>query len=122
MTKILVMDNEASLRDEVMSRLVSEGYEVISAEDSTVGVQYAIRHQPDLIVCDITLPPLDGYSVLLEILANPRTMAIPFIFLTTAPPEKDMYPRLPVDTVHYLTKPFTDGEFLQAIHTRLENK
>jgi len=116
------MDSEVSLHDEVMSRLVTEGYEVISAEDSTVGVQYAIRHQPDLIVCDVTLPPLDGFSVLLEIRANPVTMGIPFIFLTTVPPEKDKYPRLPVDTVHYLTKPFTDGEFLQAIYTRLEKK
>src|SRR5215471_14572483 len=78
MTKILVIEDEAMLREEVVDWLTFEGYEAVGAEDGLAGVEQAAQHLPDLIVCDITMPRLDGYGVLLEIHANPTTADIPF--------------------------------------------
>ncbi|MHB8624976.1 MAG: hybrid sensor histidine kinase/response regulator [Aggregatilineales bacterium] len=122
MTKILVIEDEAILREEVIVWLTLEGYEAMGAEDGTAGVMSAFRNLPDLIVCDITMPRLDGYGVLLEIHTNPATARIPFIFMTARASHDDIRAGMSFGVDDYLTKPFSRLEFLQAIQSRLEKK
>src|SRR5689334_12711874 len=82
MTKILLIEDEGPLRGEVAEWLTFEDYEVIQASDGIAGVEAVFQHQPDVILCDIMMPKLDGYGVLLETNANPATVATPFIFMT----------------------------------------
>ena len=122
MTKILVIEDEGMLREEVMDWLTFEDYEAIGAEDGLAGVVAAARHLPDLIVCDVTMPRLNGYGVLLEINANPRTAGIPFIFMTARASHDDIREGMSLGADDYITKPFTRLELLQTIRARLEKK
>src|SRR5476651_644800 len=90
MTKLLLIEDEAILRGEVAEWLTFEGYDVISAEDGVVGVEYATRDLPDLIISDITMPRLDGYGVLLEMHSNSATAHIPFILVTARASHDDI--------------------------------
>lgn len=120
MMKILVIEDETILREEVVEWMKWEGYEVFSASDGIAGVNEAFQHQPDLIICDITMPLLDGYGVLLELRANPSTAAIPFIFVTARALHEDVRKGMSLGADDYITKPFTRMELLQAVQTRLE--
>ncbi|MGZ8941045.1 MAG: response regulator transcription factor, partial [Limisphaerales bacterium] len=122
MTKILVIDDEAILREEIVEWLTMEGYTANSAEDGLIGVETAFRQLPDLIVCDITMPHLDGYSVLAELHANPATAAIPFIFVMARVTHEDIRHGMSLGADDYITKPFTRLELLQAIQSRLAKK
>ncbi len=122
MTKILVIEDEAMLREEVMDWLTFEDFEVLGAEDGLAGVAAATEHSPDLIVCDITMPRLNGYGVLLEINANPKTAGIPFIFMTARAAHDDIREGMRLGADDYITKPFTRLELLQTIQARLEKK
>ena len=79
--KILVVEDEQSLRKDIIEMLSYEGFEVIGAENGRVGIEQAREHLPDLIICDIMMPEVDGYSVLDELRKETQTAAIPFIFL-----------------------------------------
>src|SRR5258708_24986535 len=103
MTKILLIEHEAILRGEVAEWLTFEGYEVISAEDGVVGVEYATRDLPDLIVSDITMPRLDGYGVLLEMHANIATAHIPFILVTARASHEDIRHGMALGQHDYIT-------------------
>lgn len=120
MPTILVIEDESLLRVEVAEWLMFEGYTAITAEDGVVGVEKALQHQPDLIVCDIMMPRLDGYGVLLEIRSNSETADIPLIFLTARAAHEDIRAGMNLGADDYLTKPFTRVELLQAIKSRLE--
>ncbi len=120
--KILVIEDEAILRDEIVEWLTLEGYEACGAVDGIAGINQAFQCQPDLIVCDITMPRLDGYGVLLELRANALTMDTPFIFLTARASHGDMRRGMDLGADDYITKPFSRLELLQAIQTRLEKK
>src|SRR5687768_634463 len=122
MTKILVIDDEAILRTEVVEWLTLEGYEAASAADGMEGINEAFHYLPDLIVCDITMPILDGYGVLLELRSNPTTAHIPFIFVTARAAYEDVRQGMDLGADDYITKPFTRLELLQAIQTRLAKK
>lgn len=122
MTKILVIEDEAILRGEVIEWLQLEDYEAISAPDGMAGVEMAYVHLPDLIVCDITMPRLDGYGVLLEMRSNPKTAAIPFIFVTARAAHEDIRRGMILGADDYITKPFTRLDLLQAIQSRLNKK
>ncbi len=122
MTKILVIEDEAILREEMVEWLTLEDYEAIGAEDGVIGVECALKYQPGLIVCDITMPRLDGYGVFLELHANPATAHIPFIFLSARAALEDIRRGMTLGADDYITKPFTRGELLLAIETRLEKK
>lgn len=122
MTKILVIEDEAILREEIGEWLLLEGYTAVVAEDGMVGVEAAFRHLPDLIVCDILMPHLDGYGVLLEIHSNPATVEIPFIFLTAKAAHAEIRKGMDLGADDYITKPFTRLELLQAIEARLAKK
>jgi CheY-like chemotaxis protein len=90
MPKILVIEDETILREEVAEWLTLEDYEAITAENGMAGLEAAFRLRPDLIACDITMPLLDGYGVLLELNTNPATADIPFIFVTARAAHEDM--------------------------------
>ncbi len=122
MTKILVIEDETILREEVVAWLTLEGYEAFSAEDGIAGVDAALRHQPDLIVCDVLMPRLDGYGVLLEVRNNQTILDIPFIFVTARAAYEDIRKGMALGADDYLTKPFTRLDLLQAIQARLAKR
>lgn len=122
MTKILVMEDEQSLLEEVLDMLRFEEFDAIGAENGEVGVRMAREHLPDLIICDIMMPKLNGYGVLLELHSDPSTSMIPFIFLTAKADREQLRYGMDLGADDYITKPFTHDELLNAIHTRLERQ
>ncbi len=120
MTTILVIEDMEALREEIAEILSFEGYEILTAPNGLVGVALAEKHQPDLILCDIAMPELDGYGTLNALRANPQTATIPFIFLTAKVSKADMRQGMELGADDYLTKPFTAQELLAAIDARLK--
>ncbi|HVO70704.1 MAG TPA: ATP-binding protein, partial [Aggregatilineaceae bacterium] len=94
----------------------------IGAENGVLGVEMARKHLPDLIVCDIMMPQLDGYGVLLALRSEPATCMIPFIFLTAKADRKHIRYGMELGADDYVTKPFTHDEFIGAIYSRLERQ
>lgn len=120
MTTILVIEDVESLREEILETLSYEGFDVLGAENGLVGVQMAKTYQPDLIVCDIAMPELDGYGTLAALRKESRTSMIPFVFLTAMSEKNDMRQAMQLGADDYLTKPFTSSELLGAIASRLQ--
>jgi len=117
-----VIEDETFLREEILDWLHYEGYEAFGAENGRLGIQRAERELPDLIICDISMPELDGYGVLLNIHARPETAAIPFIFITAKASRRDIRRGMELGADDYIAKPFTNVELFQAINTRLHKK
>jgi DNA-binding response OmpR family regulator len=122
MNKILLIEDNAELRENTSEILSLASYVVISAENGKVGVDMAIRESPDLIVCDIMMPELDGYGVLQILSKNAETSNIPFIFLTARTEKTDIRKGMNLGADDYLIKPFDDTELLNAIETRLRKR
>lgn len=122
MNKILVIEDEAQTRDIFMKCLDFEGFWAIEAENGTKGVELAQTHLPDLIVCDIMMPDMDGYSVLAALRRLPQTRAIPLIFLTAKVTMLELRRGMELGADDYLTKPCTVEQFLAAIVTRLQRQ
>lgn len=122
MAKILVIEDEANLREDIVELLTLEGHNVVSASDGVEGVNSALQHQPDLIICDIMMPRLDGYEVLLDLRANSLTQFVPFIFLTAKAARDDLRTGMEMGADDYITKPFTRIDLLRAIEKRLDLK
>ena len=122
MKKILVIEDEEPVRDNILELLNAEGFKVVSAPNGSSGVKLAQQHQPDLILCDIMMPELDGYGVLDSLRQDPATATIPFIFLTAKTDKTDLRQGMELGADDYLTKPFTVDELLNAIATRLEKQ
>ncbi len=120
MKSILVIDDNTALRENTAEILELAGYEVWVAENGKQGVDMAIKQQPDLIVCDIMMPELDGYGVLHLVRKNPATVATPFIFLTAKTERSDLRKGMEMGADDYITKPFDDLELLNAIEVRLK--
>jgi DNA-binding response OmpR family regulator len=119
--KILVIEDEADLRANVSRFLKAEGYEVAAAANGAAGVESAIAEMPDLIVCDITMPEMDGFGVLFTLRENVSTSKIPFIFLTASTRTYDRQWGVELGANDYITKPFKLEELLTAIRKRLES-
>ncbi len=122
MPKILVIDDEDILRREIVEFLTFEGYTALEVSDGIAGIQVAMDEQPDLILCDITMPKLDGYGVLLELRTYPATMNIPFIFMTARVAQEDIRMGMNSGADDYITKPFRMQELIKAIEARLSKK
>ena len=122
MNKILVIEDEESLRENLLERLTAENFDTISAENGLDGVLLAREHRPDLIICDVMMPELDGYGVLSLLRGDQITATIPFIFLTAKADKVDLRQGMELGADDYLTKPFTKAELLGAIAARLKNK
>src|SRR5258707_6017674 len=122
MTKILVIEDETLLREEVLDWLTFENYEVYGAENGLAGVEAALHYLPDLVISDITMPRLDGYGVLLELHSNPQTSSVPFIFMTARAAHDDVRKGMASGADDYITKPFTRRELLDTVQSRLQKK
>ena len=119
MTKILIIEDEAIIREEVLTWLEVEGYEVIGAENGKQGLELIFDAQPDLVLCDINMPQMDGHQVLIELRSRQEYIDLPFIFLTASADRESMREGMKLGADDYITKPFTYEEVVTAIKTRL---
>ncbi len=119
MKRILVIEDEAQMRRNLVTILRLERFEPLAAENGKHGVDLARREQPDLILCDVMMPELDGYGVLKELHNDPATMHIPFIFLTARGERTDLRSGMNLGADDYLIKPIDKADLLRAIQTRL---
>ena len=122
MTKILVIEDEQPVRENILELLDAEGFDAIGAENGRIGVQLALQSVPDLVICDVMMPEVDGYGVLNALRQDPTTATIPFIFLTAKAAKADLRQGMNLGADDYLTKPFTIAELLGAIATRLQKQ
>ena len=122
MQTILVVEDEELLRKNIVEALECLFFEVLEAENGAVGVQLAQKHLPDLVLCDIMMPELDGYGVFKALRQDPETATIPFIFLSAKGEKSDIRKGMSLGADDYLTKPFTIPELHNAISTQLEKR
>lgn len=114
MKKILVIEDEGIILLNLLQILNANGYNAIGAENGAVGLQLVREFIPDLIICNIKMPVLDGYEVFRELLNDPVTALIPFIFLT-AEMDVEKFSQAEQQTISYLGKPFLSNELLELI-------
>jgi signal transduction histidine kinase len=122
MAKILVIEDEQAVRENLLELLEAEDFEAIGAGNGKAGVELAKTQLPDLIICDVMMPELDGFGVLTALRSSPDTQTIPFIFLTAKADKMDLRQGMSLGADDYLTKPFTRSELLGAISVRFEKK
>lgn len=122
MEKILVIEDENSIRSSVCEILSFEGYEVADAPNGKIGIQKAISYIPDLILCDIMMPEMDGWEVLQALHANSATHLIPIIVMTALAERENMREGMNLGADDYITKPFTRLELINAIKSRLKKR
>jgi len=122
MRKILIIEDERSLRQQMAQVLRFEGFEVLEAENGKIGVTVAISVVPDLIVCDIMMPELDGFGVLQALRDNHRTSMIPFIFLTALVDHHDCRRGMEEGADDYITKPYNPDTLIGSVRRRLEKR
>jgi DNA-binding NarL/FixJ family response regulator len=120
MKRILVIEDEPEMRRNLTTILRLENFDPLPAENGLVGVELAKRMKPDLILCDVMMPELDGYGVLAALRAEPATVTIPFIFLTAKGEKPDIRSGMNLGADDYLTKPVAKRDLLSAIRSRLE--
>ena len=108
MKKILIIEDNEDIRSNTAEILELSNYKVTVAENGKAGVSKALENLPDLVICDIMMPELDGYGVLHALQRNDATKNIPFIFLTAKTERNDMRKAMDLGADHYLTKPFED--------------
>src|SRR5205809_689698 len=119
MKKILVIEDEPEMRRNISVLLRYAQFEPIAAENGRKGVEIARRENPDLILCDVMMPELDGYGVLQALQTDPSLARIPFIFLTAKGEKEDLRTGMNLGADDYLTKPVPNAELFRAIATRL---
>lgn len=120
MKKILLIEDNPDVRENTAEILQLAQYNVITAENGKEGVEIAQRELPDLIICDIMMPELNGHGVLFMLSKNRETANIPFIFLTAKAERSDVRKGMDMGADDYITKPFDDVELLNAINARLK--
>ncbi|MBE9012715.1 response regulator [Pseudanabaenaceae cyanobacterium LEGE 13415] len=119
MKTILVIEDEQTVRESILDLLEAEGFQGIGGENGNVGVQLAQKHHPDLILCDVMMPDLDGFSVLAQLRKSPDTAGIPFIFLSACSTKANLRQGMELGADDYLTKPCTSSDLLGAVTGRL---
>ena len=119
MATLLVIEDEAPLRANLVRLLTAEGYQVITAANGDEGIRRARADRPDLVICDVLMPLVDGYGVLATLRSQPETAATPFIFLTASADKDDLERGLQSGANDYVTKPFKIADLLAAIRRRL---
>lgn len=118
--KILVIEDEPEMRRNLLTILKLEKFYAIGAENGRVGVETARREHPDLIICDVMMPEMDGHAVLRAVREEPATAAVPFIFLTAKGDKLDVRTGMNLGADDYLTKPVAKADLLGAIASRLK--
>ena len=120
MKKVLVIEDMPDVRDNIQELLEISGYHVTGAADGAEGVDRALEERPDLILCDVMMPRLDGFAVLNILSKRPETADIPFVFLTAKTEKEDFRKGMDLGADDYLTKPFSVEDLLNVIETRLK--
>lgn len=120
MTKLLLVEDNNDIRDNTSEILEMANYHVATAVNGKEGYEMAVKEQPDLIICDIMMPVLDGYGLLHLINKNENLKSTPFIFLTAKTERSDFRKGMEMGADDYITKPFTDIELLNAIESRIQ--
>jgi DNA-binding NarL/FixJ family response regulator len=120
MKKILVIEDEPEMRRNLSTILKMEKFEVLQAENGRAGLEAARAEIPDLIVCDVMMPEMDGHAVVQALRQDTKTMNIPFIFLTAKGEKGDLRSGMNLGADDYLTKPVAKGDLLNAITARLK--
>jgi CheY-like chemotaxis protein len=119
MATLLVIEDEAPLRANLVRILNAEGYRVIAAADGDEGLRRVREGRPDLVICDILMPLVDGFGVLAALRSQPETAAIPFIFLTASADKENLARGLRSGANEYVTKPFKIADLLAAVRRGL---
>jgi len=120
MKKILLVEDDTSLRENIAELLELSGFSVYSASNGRIAVDMAKKNLPDLVLCDIMMPEMDGYGVLEQLSSDQNTRHIPFIFVSAKTEKQDVRRGMNLGADDYLTKPFEEDELLTAIRCRLE--
>src|SRR6185312_3789243 len=120
MKKVLLIEDNQEMRENTSEILAFAGYKVVAAADGEKGVEAARKEKPDLVICDIMMPGLDGYGVLQTLSKEVETASIPFIFLTAKADRTDMRKGMNMGADDYLVKPFDETELINALETRLK--
>lgn len=120
MKKILVIEDEPEMRRNLATILKLEKFEVVQAENGRVGVDAARKELPDMILCDVMMPEMDGHAVLQALRDDPKTVTTPFIFLTAKGEKQDLRSGMNLGADDYLTKPVAKADLLNAITARLK--
>lgn len=118
--RILIIEDNQDLRENLSEILQLSGYETTEASNGKEGVEYAMQQTPDLILCDVMMPILDGFGVLKILNNNEKLMHVPFMFLTAKSEKTDFRKGMGLGADDYITKPFDDVELLDAIEIRLK--
>jgi DNA-binding NarL/FixJ family response regulator len=122
MNKILVIEDQPQMRKNIAFILEMENYHVFAAENGRHGLELVRAHQPDLVLCDVMMPELDGYGVLQSLRAEAATATLPFIFLTAKGDKPDIRSGMNLGADDYLTKPVVREDLLAAVTSRLARK
>lgn len=120
MKTVLLIEDNTEVRENTAEILELANYNVLQAENGKIGVELAQNNKPDLIICDIMMPVLDGYGVIHLLSKNTETSTIPFIFLTAKTERGDFRKGMEMGADDYITKPFDDVELLRAVESRLK--
>lgn len=120
MSTILVIEDEPDIQENLADLLDAAGYDTLIAADGAEGVERARKHQPDLILCDVMMPRLNGFEVLERVRSDEALSGTPFIFLTAKSEARDLRRGMTTGADDYLTKPFQAVELFAAVETRLE--
>jgi CheY-like chemotaxis protein len=119
MKKVLLIEDDAVLRENTAELLELSQYDVTTAQNGKIGVEKAANLLPDIIVCDIMMPELDGYGVLKQLSQNELTKHIPFIFLSAKTERQDVRKGMDLGADDYITKPFSEDELISAMESRI---
>ena len=122
MKKILVIEDDRVIRENILKLLKAEGFDVTGAENGAQGLNAAVSNLPDVILCDVMMPELDGYGVLVALRSNPITATVPFVFLTGKAERSEVRQGMELGADDYLTKPFSKAELVGAISSRLKKQ
>jgi DNA-binding response OmpR family regulator len=122
MKKILVIEDEQVIRENILKLLKAEGFEVTGASNGAQGLSAAVSNLPDVIICDVMMPELDGYGVLAALRSHPVTATVPFVFLTGKAERSEVRQGMELGADDYLTKPFSKAELVGAISSRLKKQ
>ncbi|MCW6051748.1 EAL domain-containing response regulator [Lyngbya sp. CCAP 1446/10] len=122
MKKILVIEDDRVIRENILKLLKAEGFDVTGAENGALGLNAAVSSLPDVILCDVMMPELDGYGVLVALRSHPVTATVPFVFLTGKADRSEVRQGMELGADDYLTKPFTKAELVGAISSRLKKQ
>ncbi len=122
MSTILIIEDDDQTRENLQIILEMEGFDVRTASDGPSGLETVRRQHPDLVLCDVTMPGLDGHGVLHELRAHPETRGIPFVFLTARSERADQRAGMNLGADDYLCKPIDAADLLSTIRTRLRRR